>query len=683
MPALITRDLVTLDADLGPERSDVIRALATLVVDAGRATEVESLYADAWAREQKTDTGLGGGIAIPHCRSASVTAPSLAFARVSPKVDFGGFDGPADIVFMIAAPTGGDELHLQLLAKLARSLVKEDFVAALRSASTPDEIVALVEQATAEEPEGGPVATAAPASSSGQPLLVGITSCATGIAHTYMAADALTNAAKKLGVELHIETQGSAGMTPLDPALIERAGAVIFANDVDVRDRGRFAGKPVVQAPVKRGIDHPDDMIREALAAAKDPNAARVQGGGAASSSTARATSPGAEIKRILLTGVSYMIPFVAGGGLLIALGFLIAGWGSGINGYQIVLPGAGNSTGGLAYNDWALQNFNLFDLPPQGLFFYLGAAAVKIGQLSLGFLVPALSGYIAYAIADRPGIAPGFVVGAVSGYLGAGFIGGIVGGLLAGYSAKLIGTPTVPRWLRGLMPVVIIPLLASIVASGLMILVLGGPIAALTKGLNEALTGLTGTAAIGLGVILGLMMCFDLGGPINKVAYAFAVAGLASGTTASLQIMATVMAAGMVPPIGMAFASTVLYRKGFSEVERENGLAAWLLGASFISEGAIPFAAADPLRVIPSNLIGGAITGALTMAFGVTSRAPHGGIFVFFAIDNFGLWALSIIIGAAVTGFVLVALKKFVRPRGATPVEEPSVLSSNQPVAA
>ena len=498
-----------------------------------------------------------------------------------------------------------------------------------------------------------------------------------------MAADALTNAAKKMGVELHIETQGSAGMTPLDPALIARAGAVIFANDVDVRDRGRFAGKPVVQAPVKRGIDHPDDMIREALAAAKDPDAARVQGGGAASSSTARASSPGAEIKRILLTGVSYMIPFVAGGGLLIAIGFLLAGIGSGIDGYKIVLAGPGSSTGGLAYNDWALQRFNLFDLPPQGLLFYLGAAASKIGQLSLGFLVPALSGYIAYAIADRPGIAPGFVVGAVSGYLGAGFIGGIVGGLVAGYSAKLIGTPTVPRWLRGLMPVVIIPLLASIVASGLMILVLGGPIAALTKGLNEALTGLSGGAAIGLGVILGLMMCFDLGGPINKVAYAFAVAGLASGTTASLEIMATVMAAGMVPPIGMAFASTVLYRRGFSQVERENGAAAWLLGASFISEGAIPFAAADPLRVIPSNLIGGAITGALTMAFGITSRAPHGGLFVFFAINDPVVWILSILVGAAVTGFVLVALKRFVGPRAAAPVEGVSVATSAQPVAA
>ncbi|GAA4740703.1 fructose-specific PTS transporter subunit EIIC [Amnibacterium soli] len=683
MPALITRDLVVLDADLGPDRSDVIRALAALVVDAGRASAVDSLYADAWAREQKTDTGVPGGIAIPHCRSAAVTEPTLAMVRLRPPVSFGAFDGPADVVFFIAAPDGADQLHLQLLSKLARSLIDEEFTAALRAARTPDDVVALVERATADEPAAAPTAAAPPVS--GRPLLVGITSCATGIAHTYMAADALTNAAKKLGVDLHVETQGSAGMTPLDPDLIRRADAVIFANDVDVRDRGRFAGKPVVQAPVKRGIDHPDDMIREALAAAKDPSAARVQGGGegTATATGARAASPGAEIKRILLTGVSYMIPFVAGGGLLIAIGFLLAGIGSGIDGYRIVLPGAGTSTGGLAYNDWALQKYTLFDLPPQGLLFYLGAAASKIGQLSLGFLVPALAGYIAYAIADRPGIAPGFVVGAVSGYLGAGFIGGIVGGLLAGYAARLIGRPAVPRWLRGLMPVVIIPLGASIIASGLMLLVLGGPIAALTKSLNDALTGLSGGAAILLGVILGLMMCFDLGGPINKVAYAFAVAGLTGGTTASLQIMATVMAAGMVPPLGMAFASTVLYRRGFTEVERENGAAAWLLGASFISEGAIPFAAADPLRVIPSNLIGGAITGALTMAFGITSRAPHGGIFVFFAINNPVAWIAAILIGAAVTGFVLVALKRFVGPRVAQPIEEPSLTGSAQPVAA
>ncbi len=672
MPApLITPGLVALDADLGAGRQDVIRALADRVVGAGRATDTDALFADAWAREQKTDTGVPGGIAIPHCRSTAVTAPTLAMARLRPPVDFGAFDGPADIVFFIAAPEGAGELHLQLLAKLARSLIRDDFTAALRSAESPERIVALVEEATADEP----AAAATEASpSSDRPLLVGITSCATGIAHTYMAADALTNAAKRLGVELHIETQGSAGTVRLDPALIERAGAVIFANDVDVRDKQRFAGKPVVQAPVKRGIDHPEDMVREALAAATDPHAPRVQGGATSSSATGprEGESVGGTIKRILLTGVSYMIPFVAGGGLLIALGFLLAGYG-------IALTPHGAAANNAVLT---LQTYNLGHLPPQGLLYYLGAAAFEIGGASFGFLVPALAGYIAYAIADRPGIAPGFVAGAISVFLGAGFLGGIVGGLLAGYAAYWIGKPAVPRWLRGLMPVVIIPLLASIIASGLMLLVLGAPIAALTKALNDGLTHMTGTAAILLGIVLGLMMCFDLGGPINKVAYSFAVAGLSAGTAANFQIMAAVMAAGMVPPLGMAFASTVLYRRGFTEVERENGAAAWLLGASFISEGAIPFAAADPLRVIPSSMVGGAVTGALSMALGLQSRAPHGGIFVFFAINNPAAWAIAILIGAAVTGFVLVALKRFVRPGARSVVEEPASDTSRLPVA-
>ncbi len=645
MPALITRDLVTLDADLGADRADVIRALAGLVAASGRATETDALFADAWAREQKTDTGVPGGIAIPHCRSKSVKEPTLAMARLKPPVDFGSFDGPADIVFFIAAPDGAGELHLQLLAKLARSLIDEDFTAALRAAKTQDDIVALVEQATADEPAAESV-QAAP--SEGRPVLVGVTSCATGIAHTYMAADALTGAAKKAGVDLYIETQGSAGSKPLDPALIARAEAVIFANDVDVRDRGRFAGKPLVQSPVKRGIDEPAKMIQEALAAAKDPNARRVPGTGATAAPTTGGggrESVGAQIKRVLLTGVSYMIPFVAGGGLLIALGFLLGG-------YNIKFTAA-----------TVLATYNLGHLPPQGLLYFLGAVLFQIGGLSFGFLVPALAGYIAYAIADRPGIAPGFVVGAVSGFLGAGFLGGIVGGFIAGYAALLIGRPTVPRWLRGLMPVVIIPLLASIIASGLMILILGGPIAAITKGLTTWLNGLSGAGAIVLGIILGLMMCFDLGGPINKTAYVFATTGLASGGEGNFRIMAAVMAAGMVPPIGMALASTVLYRRGFTAVERENGAAAWLLGASFISEGAIPFAAADPLRVIPSSMVGGAITGALSMALNIQSRAPHGGIFVFFAINNPIAWFISIAIGSAVTGFVLVGLKRFVRP--------------------
>ncbi|MBX7443936.1 MULTISPECIES: fructose-specific PTS transporter subunit EIIC [unclassified Arthrobacter] len=681
MTQLITTELVELDQNLGNAPETVIRHLASKVAATGRASEVEGLFADAFAREQKTATGIPGGIAIPHCRSAAVTVPTLAMARLNPKVDFGAKDGPADLVFFIAAPDGADQEHLKLLSKLARSLIKKDFTAALRNASSEAEIVELVNGALADKPaahaaaapaDAVPVGASvgagsapaaattgeAPAGSAarGPKRLVAVTACPTGIAHTYMAADSLVAAAKEVGVDLQVETQGSSGAKALDPAVIAAADAVIFAVDVDVRGKERFAGKPVVNAPVKRGIDEPDKMVQEALAAADNPNARRVPHFGAEEQAEHEAEEKGEHIgqklKKALLTGVSYMIPFVAGGGLLIALGFLMGG-------YLIT-----------KYADTIVVQNSLFNLPTEfpenawgPLGAYLGAVLFKIGALSLGFLVPALAGYIAYAIADRPGIAPGFVAGAVAGFMGAGFLGGIVGGLLAGYIAHVVGRLQVARWLRGLMPVVIIPLLASLVASGLMFLILGGPIVAITNGLNGWLSGLTGAGAIALGVILGLMMCFDLGGPVNKVAYSFAVAGLGAATIdnqAPWQIMAAVMASGMVPPLAMALASTVLNKKLFSLAEQENGKAAWLLGASFISEGAIPFAAADPLRVIPASMLGGAVTGAISMAAAVGSKAPHGGIFVFFAIDNFVMFVVSIAVGTVVTALSVIALKRW-----------------------
>ncbi|MBN9130268.1 MAG: PTS sugar transporter subunit IIA [Paenarthrobacter ureafaciens] len=658
MTQLITPQLVTLDQNLGDSPADVIRVLAGKVAASGRASEVEGLFADAFAREQKTATGVPGGIAIPHCRSAAVTEPALAMARLAHKVDFGAKDGPADLIFFIAAPDGADQEHLKLLSKLARSLIKKDFTAALRAASSEQEIVELVDGALADKPAAhaapAPAAVAAPAAAestttaTGPKRLVAVTACPTGIAHTYMAADSLVAAAQEAGVDLQVETQGSSGAKPLDPAVIAAADAVIFAVDVDVRGKERFAGKPVINAPVKRGIDEPAKMVQEALAAADDPHARRVPHFGAEEQAEREAEEKGEHIgqklKRALLTGVSYMIPFVAGGGLLIALGFLLGG-------YDIT-----------AVADKVVLENNLGNLPEGGLAIYLGAVAFKIGALSIGFLVPALAGYIAYGIADRPGIAPGFTAGAVAGFMGAGFLGGLVGGLLAGVVAHWIGTWQVPRWLRGLMPVVIIPLLGSIVASGLMFLVLGGPIKNLTDGLNAWLSGMTGASAVVLGIILGLMMCFDLGGPVNKVAYSFAVAGLGAGAVANQapwQIMATVMAAGMVPPLAMALA-TLIDKKRFSLAERENGKAAWLLGASFISEGAIPFAAADPLRVIPASMVGGALTGALCMATGVTSQAPHGGIFVFFAIGNLPMFVISILAGTVVSALIVVALKRW-----------------------
>ncbi len=669
MSALITPELVALDTYLGTEPKTVIRHLAELVVASGRATEIDALYADALAREAKTATGIPGGLAIPHCRSSAVLEPTLAVARLSSPVDFGSKDGPADLVFLIAAPEGADQEHLKILAKLARSLMKKDFTSGLRDASNAQQIVELVNNVVAPAPVAvGASATGAASANAGTgpavtetKRIVAVTACPTGIAHTYMAADSLVAAAKQAGVDLQVETQGSAGVTPLDPSVIAAADAVIFAVDVDVRGRERFAGKPVISVPVKRGIDEPGRLIEEALAAAQNPNAGRVSGiaetGGAAEE---KSEHLGQKLKRALLTGVSYMIPFVAGGGLLIALGF----W---LGGFEITEVA----------DDVVLQN-SLFDLPEGGMLIYLGAVFFKIGALSMGFLVPALAGYISFAIADRPGIAPGFVAGAVAGFMGAGFLGGIVGGLLAGVVAFGIGQIDVPRWLRSLMPVVIIPLVASIVASGLMFIVLGGPIALLTVGLSDWLNGMTGASAVILGIILGLMMAFDLGGPVNKVAYAFAVAGLGAASLANQapwQIMAAVMAAGMVPPLAMALA-TVIDKKLFSVAERENGKAAWLLGASFISEGAIPFAAADVFRVIPASMLGAAVTGGLSMAWNITSKAPHGGVFVFFAIDNFWLFLLAVAIGTVVSAFAVVGLKRYaVRKR---PVDAPKAVLVN-----
>jgi PTS system fructose-specific IIC component len=648
--SIISTDLVLLDADGGPDKEAVIGRLASMVAGAGRAEDAAALTAAALARETQSATGLPGGIAIPHCRSAGVRDASIGFARLTPPVHFGAPDGPADLVFLIAAPEGAGAEHMKLLTALARALVRPDFVRSLREAPDAAAVVTLVEGVV--HPAPAPAAVAAPAKRHAKSVIA-VTACPTGIAHTYMAADALKMAAERAGVALTVETQGSSGSTPLSAETIAGADAVIFATDVGVKDRQRFAGKPVIASGVKRAINEPDAMIAEAVAAVDNPNAPRVSG---TAESSAGAPSGnvgwGTRLRQILLTGVSYMIPFVAAGGLLIALGFLLAG-------YDIANkaePSAGKSDS-LAH---VIATTNsLTNLPAGGLSQYLGAVLFTLGGLAFAFLVPALAGYIAFAIADRPGIAPGFTAGAVAGFVGAGFIGGIVGGLIAGFAALWISGWSVPQWFRGLMPVVVIPLLASLIVGLLMFLLLGRPLADITAGLTKWLGGLSGGSVVLLGIILGLMMCFDLGGPVNKAAYAFATAGLNIAEPASLRIMAAVMAAGMVPPLAMALATT-LRPKLFSEPERENGRAAWLLGASFISEGAIPFAAADPFRVIPSMMAGGAVTGALIMALDVTLKAPHGGIFVFFAIGKLLWFVVALAAGTVVAALAVIAAKQF-----------------------
>ena len=658
MSDLITADLVLLDENLGETRFDVIAKLAQAVVNAGRATDFEQLYAAAEARESKTDTGIPGGIAIPHCRSAAVTEPTLAMARPNPAVSFGAKDGPADLIFFIAAPDGADQAHLKLLSTLARSLMKKSFTASLREASSAEEIVELVngalgvgeKKAEAKPAEAAPAAAPdaekeTPAASAPVKKIVAVTACPTGIAHTYMAADALKYAAEELGYDLKVETQGSSGNEKLTQADIDAADAVIFAVSVNVRERNRFAGKPFVESPVKRGIDEPKEMIAEALAEAENPNGARVAAAASSGEDSAGATEGawGSRIYKAVMTGISYMIPFVAAGGILVALGFVFE---------AITMPNLGDVD-----TKAILGSATLFNLGDVHWTLYLGAVLQTIGGFGLSLMVPALAAYIAYGLAQRPGIAPGFIAGSVALAVNAGFLGGIVGGILAGLIAYALGTLKLPRWLGSMMPVVITPLVTSLVAGLAMYLLLGAPLAWVMTTLQDWLTSMSGGSALLLGLILGAMMASDLGGPINKAAYLFATAGLSSGATVNQEIMAAVIISGMVPPLAMALATT-LRPKLFNENERENGKAAWLLGASFISEGAIPFASADPARVIPSTIVGGAIAGAISMGAHVASPAPHGGIWIIGLAQNPLMFLVAVVAGTVVSALVYVVLK-------------------------
>ncbi|MEU5661207.1 PTS fructose transporter subunit IIABC [Streptomyces longwoodensis] len=704
MSDMITADLVDLDLSADTKEA-AARSLAERMVAQGRVTDLDGFLADVAAREAQMPTGLDGGIGIPHCRSAHVTEPTLAFGRSAAGIDFGAPDGPADLIFLIAAPAGADDAHLTILSSLARQLMNADFTAALRSVPDAEGAAALIRGDEAPRVAGGTgAASAAPAADDSAPAsddsaevsddsasasqdsavapgaasagatagsttptptpadsapagpfrIVAVTSCPTGIAHTYMAAESLENAGREAGVEITVEPQGSAGFTRLDPAVIAAADAVIFAHDVPVREKDRFAGKPTVDVGVKAGINRPAELIAEvrAKAARGEATAPAAAGRGAGAGTPVERTGDstegyGTKLRKWLMSGVSYMVPFVAAGGLLIALGFAIGG-------YKInKAPSVMDHFLWTQADSW-------------------GALLFQIGGVAFGFLVPVLAGYIAYGMADRPGLVPGFVGGAISLTINAGFLGGLAAGLIAGGVVMAVQRVRIPAALRGIMPVVVIPLISSAIVGFLMFVVIGKPIASAQKAMTDWLNGLTGTNAVLLGALLGLMMCFDLGGPVNKVAYTFATAGIAVSDPgdSAMKIMAAVMAAGMVPPLAMALATTVR-GKLFTPTERENGKAAWVLGASFISEGAIPFAAADPLRVIPSSMVGGAITGALSMTFGATLRAPHGGIFVVPLIGNPLLYLVAIAAGVCATAALVVLLKGLRKPApGTTPPE-------------
>ncbi|MFC8566713.1 fructose-specific PTS transporter subunit EIIC [Streptomyces sp. NPDC057245] len=701
MSDMISADLV--DLDLSAETKEAAaRALAERMAARGRVTDLEGFLADVAAREAQMPTGLDGGIGIPHCRSEYVTEPTLAFGRSAAGIDFGAADGPADLVFLIAAPAGADDAHLTILSALARQLMNAEFTAALRSVGDAADAARLIrgeEPAPAEpggqpaeepdgEPDGEPVGEAREGAGagtgdvsgegSGEPgrpfRIVAVTSCPTGIAHTYMAAEALENAGREAGVDVVVETQGSAGFTRLDPAVIAAADGVILAHDVAVREKDRFAGKPTVDTGVKAAVNRPGELIGEVrskaargevTAAADDDGPAGADGTTPVGRGGESGEGYGTRLRKWLMSGVSYMVPFVAAGGLLIALGFAIGGYE--INKAPSVVD---HFVWGQA-DSWA-------------------ALLYQIGGVSFAFLVPVLAGYIAYGMADRPGLVPGFVGGSIALTIDAGFLGGLAAGLISGGVVLAIQRVRIPAALRGIMPVVVIPLISAAVVGFLMFVVIGKPIASAQEAMTDWLNGLSGANAVLLGALLGLMMCFDLGGPVNKVAYTFATAGIAVSdpSDSAMKIMAAVMAAGMVPPLSMALATTVRGRL-FNATERENGKAAWVLGASFISEGAIPFAAADPLRVIPSSMVGGALTGALSMAFGATLRAPHGGVFVVPLIGNPLLYLVAIAAGVCVTTALVIVLKGLRRPvpgaaaQGPDGADPSAPAGSKQPVAA
>ncbi|WP_031036820.1 PTS fructose transporter subunit IIABC [Streptomyces sp. NRRL F-5650] len=720
MSDMITADLVDLDLSADTKEA-AARALAERMAALGRVTDLEGFLADVAAREAQMPTGLDGGIGIPHCRSEHVTEPTLAFGRSAAGVDFGAADGPADLIFLIAAPAGADDAHLTILSALARQLMNAEFTAALRSAGDAAGAAALIrgEEPTAAEAtaadagaeggqdvgadggqysvadggqdsvadggqdsvaDGGQDSVAGPAAASAGPAtvaddgtpepagparpfrIVAVTSCPTGIAHTYMAAESLENAGREAGVEVVVETQGSAGFTRLDPAVIAAADGVILAHDVAVREKDRFAGKPTVDTGVKAAINRPGELIGEVRdkaargEAAASPGATRSADATPVERGGESGEGYGTKLRKWLMSGVSYMVPFVAAGGLLIALGFAIGG-------YEInKAPSVMDHFVWTQAESW-------------------GALLFQIGGVAFAFLVPVLAGYIAYGMADRPGLVPGFVGGSIALTIDAGFLGGLAAGLISGAVVLAIQRIRIPKALRGIMPVVVIPLISAAVVGFLMFVVIGKPIASAQSAMTDWLNGLSGANAILLGALLGLMMCFDLGGPVNKVAYTFATAGIAvaSPSDSAMKIMAAVMAAGMVPPLAMALATTVRGRL-FNAAERENGKAAWVLGASFISEGAIPFAAADPLRVIPASMAGGAVTGALSMAFGATLRAPHGGIFVVPLIGNPLLYLVAVAAGVAVTAALVIVLKGLRRPAPGAAAQGPDGADPSAP---
>ena len=616
-------------------KTEALNQCIDLMAKSGKIADVEKYRKGVFAREEEGTTGIGMGIAIPHCKSDAVTKAGLAAMVVKDGVDFESLDGtPAKIIFLIAAPNTEDNVHLQVLSKLSVMLMDEQFTNSLINAGSVDEFLNIIDSAEkAKDEKEAAKETKEPVEvKKDDVFIVAVTACPTGIAHTYMAAEAIEKKAKELGYQVKVETRGSAGAkNVLTDDEIAKATGVIVACDTNV-PTDRFDGKKVIECQVSDGINKTEELVKRI--AAGDAPVFKASGKKEAShSSIGGKESIGHQIYKHLMNGVSHMLPFVVGGGILIAIAFLIDGFSVDLNS----LP--------------ADQRAN-FGTITQGAALFKG-----IGGTALGFMRPILAGFIAMSIADRPGLAVGFVGGSIAANGTSGFLGALVAGFVAGYIVNLLKKifSKLPESLDGVKPVLLYPLLGIFLIGVIMQFVVEPPIGALNTAINNGLNGLNGASAVVLGVLLGGMMAIDMGGPVNKAAYVFGTASIAAG---NYNIMAAVMIGGMVPPLAIALA-TIFFKNKFTAEERKAGPTNFIMGLSFITEGAIPFAASDPLHVLPACAVGSAVAGGLSMAFGCTLMAPHGGIFVVPTIGNPLMYLVALVIGAFIACGLLGLLKK------------------------
>lgn len=659
---LLNKKVMLLDLQATTKEA-VIDEMINSLVDNGVVTDFDVFKAGIMAREAQTSTGLGDGIAMPHSKNAAVKEATVLFAKSNKGVDYESLDGqPTDLFFMIAAPEGANDTHLAALAELSKYLMQDGFADRLRKVTSPDEVIAAFntgeEEAQAEEAKKAQAVKEA--ASSDKPLIVAVTACTTSIAHTYMAEESLIKTGEEMGVNVRVETNGASGVgTPLTAEEISKAVGVIVAADKAV-ETARFDGKKLISKPVAAGIRQPQELIQNILDGKAE--VFHAENAGAAQESSEKLSLGGAFYKH-LMSGVSQMLPFVIGGGIMIALAFLLD---------QIM----GVPKDQLSH----LGSYN--ELP---------ALFKSIGDIAFSFMLPILAGYIAYSIAEKPGLIAGFAAGAIakaglaygnivvyakvagldenaakeavdkisSHQVSSGFLGALVGGFLAGGIVLLLKKYIkVPRALEGAKSILLMPLL-GVALTGFAMLAVNIPMAAINTGLNNFLSSLSGSSAVLLGLLVGGMMAVDMGGPVNKAAYVFATGTLAETVTSGGSVvMAAVMAAGMVPPLAV-FVATVLFKDKFSQEERDSGLTNIVMGLSFITEGAIPFGAADPARAIPSFIVGSALTGALVGMAGIKLMAPHGGIFVIALTSNALLYLLFILIGAVVSGILFGFLRK------------------------